>query len=152
MADDPRPPDPLNKQAKIAAPRARVWRALTDPPELATWFGREARVDLRVGGAYEILFLMDNPPGLQGGEGNTINSFEPERWLDITWNAPPQFGPLRDVRTHVRFELNDTGTETTVHLTHDGWGTAPEWAAIRAYFDRAWDHVLTALNTHVSHP
>ena len=79
-----------------------------------------------------------------------VKNFEPERSLEITWNAPPNFGALRDVRTHVRFELSDVDSGTTVHLTHDGWGEGPEWTAIRTYFDRAWDHVLSALNTHVS--
>ena len=150
MADALPPLKPLEKRAALSAPRALVWRALTDPKELATWFGRDARVDLRIDGRYEILFLMENPPGLQGGAGNTVQNFEPERLLHITWNAPPQFGALRDVRTQVHFELCDADSGTTVRLIHDGWGDGPEWAEIRTYFDRAWDHVLSALNTHVS--
>lgn len=152
MADTLHPNQPLEKRANLSAPRSVVWRALTDQQELATWFGRDARVDLCVDGSYEILFLMENPPGQQGGEGNTVLSFSDEQSLHITWNAPPDFGALRNVRTHVRFELGDIDSGSTVRLTHDGWGDGSEWAAIRTYFDRAWDHVLSALKTHVSSP
>lgn len=152
MSDSAPPHSPLVKQANIAAPRAAVWQAVTDQQELATWFGREARVELRVGGPYEILFLMDNPPGLQGGEGNTVLSFEPEQFLEFSWNAPPDFGRLRDIRTRVRIELAEaeSSTGTAVTLTHDGWGPETEWAPVRTYFDRAWEHVLAALNSHLS--
>jgi uncharacterized protein YndB with AHSA1/START domain len=142
----------LHKTTTIPVPRAVVWGAWTDQSKLATWFGSEARVELRIGGPYEILFLMDNPPGLQGGEGNTVQSFNPEHSLTITWNAPPDFGALRDERTRVHIALADVPTGTTVSLTHDGWGYGPEWNAVRDYFDRAWDHVLAALTAHLSSP
>lgn len=140
----------LRKTVTVAAPRSAVWLAWTDPAELTKWFGRGATVELRPGGPYEILFLMDNAPGLQGGEGNTIQSYEPNRFLAFTWNAPPSFGPLRDERTWVRIELDDTPAGTAVTLIHFGWRAGDEWAAIYAYFDRAWDHVMTALAAHFS--
>lgn len=44
---------------ELNAPIGDVWRSLTDPDELASWFwpqrfGTECRVDLRVGGTYRI--------------------------------------------------------------------------------------------------
>lgn len=152
MSDTTTHPPSLNKSVLVPTSRAEVWRAWTDQASLATWFGRAARVDLRVGGPYEILFLMENPPGLQGGEGNTIQSFTPEQSLTFTWNAPPNFGALRSERTQVCIELADAPTGTTVSLIHDGWGEGPEWKAIHDYFDRAWDHVLAALTSHLSSP
>ncbi len=141
---------PSIKHATLTAPRSAVWRAWTDQQELAKWFDRDARVELRAGGPYEILFLMDNPPDLQGGEGNTVQAFSAEKSLDFTWNAPPDFGPLRDIRTHVRIELSDADNGTDLTLTHDGWGVATDWSPVREYFDRAWDHVMNALNSHLS--
>ena len=150
MSDETPHLHPLQKRVLVSASRTEVWHAWTNQDVLATWFGRAARVDLREGGAYEILFLMDNPPGLQGGEGNTVRSFNPEHSLTITWNAPPDFGTLRDERTRVHITLADAPSGTTVSLTHDGWGDDPEWNAVRDYFNRAWDHVLAALTTHLS--
>jgi len=40
----------VEKVLQLDAPVERVWRAITDPVELASWFGDEAEVDLRPGG------------------------------------------------------------------------------------------------------
>jgi uncharacterized protein YndB with AHSA1/START domain len=138
----------LRKATTVNAPRDAVWRAWTDPGELSQWFGYGANVELRPGGPYEILFLRDNAPGLQGGEGNVIQSYEPHRFLAFTWNAPPTFGPLRDERTWVRIDFDDTPTGTQVTLIHYGWRAGPDWDGVYDYFDRAWDHVMSALIAH----
>ncbi len=148
MTDRPLIEHHIRKNATVAAPRTKVWQAWTDPAVLRQWFGRDARVELRPGGPYEILFLMDNPPGLQGGEGNTIQSWEPNCFLAFTWNAPPTFGPLRDERTWVRIELSDTSDGTRVELIHYGWREGEDWQAVIAYFENAWDHVMRALAEH----
>jgi uncharacterized protein YndB with AHSA1/START domain len=145
-------PGHIHRETIVPVDRTAVWCAWTDPTELARWFGREARVELRPGGPYEILFMMDNPPGLQGGEGNTVQSYEPGRFLAFTWNAPPQFGPLRDERTWVRIELEDTDEGTRVTLTHYGWRDGEDWAAVRAYFENAWNMVMAALQEHFGPP
>lgn len=43
--------EPVRREVMIAASPRDVWDALTDPQELAAWFGAEAQIDLRVGGA-----------------------------------------------------------------------------------------------------
>jgi uncharacterized protein YndB with AHSA1/START domain len=43
--------EPIIRQVTVDAAPDVVWDALTDPGELAAWFGAEAEVDLRVGGA-----------------------------------------------------------------------------------------------------
>lgn len=150
MPDSPIIERHLRKKTIVPASRADVWRAWTDAAELTQWFGRGANVELRAGGPYEILFLMENEPGLQGGEGNQIQSFEPNRFLAFTWNAPPQFGPLRDVRTWVRLELDDDEGGTRVTLLHYGWRSGEDWEAIYQYFTAAWDHVMQALNQYLT--
>ena len=40
----------IEKTLHFQAGRERVWAAITDPAELALWFGDEAELDLRVGG------------------------------------------------------------------------------------------------------
>ncbi len=39
----------VEKTVHFQASRERVWMAITDPAELAMWFGDEAELDLRVG-------------------------------------------------------------------------------------------------------
>jgi uncharacterized protein YndB with AHSA1/START domain len=43
--------EPIIRQVTVDAAPDVVWDALTDPGELAAWFGAEAEVDLRIGGA-----------------------------------------------------------------------------------------------------
>ena len=43
--------EPIRREVTVAAAPDAVWYALTDPGELAAWFGAEAEIDLRVGGA-----------------------------------------------------------------------------------------------------
>ena len=43
--------EPIRREVTVDATPEAVWDALTDPDELAAWFGAEAEVDLRVGGA-----------------------------------------------------------------------------------------------------
>lgn len=139
----------IDLSVTVAAPRAAVWSALTAESELTKWFGRGAKVELRDGGPYEIYFLMENPPGTRGGEGNTISSYLPGRLLAFTWNAPPSFGPLRDIRTHVLIQLSDDPAGgTCVQLTHYGWRAGDDWQKIQDYFAAAWPRVLANLQKH----
>ena len=43
--------EPISRDVIVDAAPEVVWDALTDPVELAEWFGAEAEIDLRAGGA-----------------------------------------------------------------------------------------------------
>ena len=43
--------DRIEKRIHLAAPRARVWRALTDSTEFGTWFNIRFQQPFRVGAA-----------------------------------------------------------------------------------------------------
>lgn len=43
--------EPIRREVTVAAAPGAVWKALTDPSDLAGWFGAEAEVELRVEGA-----------------------------------------------------------------------------------------------------
>lgn len=138
------------KTVHVDAPRAEAWRAWTDEATLTQWFSPEAKIELRPGGAYEMYFLLDQPPGGRGGEGNTIQSYLPGRLLAFTWNAPPSFGPLRGPHTYVLLEFADRLTGgTEVKLTHYGWREGDDWAKVYDYFDAAWTRVLASLAQHL---
>lgn len=142
--------DTIIRTASVAVLREAAWAAWTRREELTKWFCRDASVEITPGGRYEILFLMDNPPGLQGGEGNKVQAVLPGRMLAFTWNAPPSFGPLRDERTHVVLEFADrAGAGTTVTLTHYGWRAGDDWARVREYFESAWTRVMANLERHL---
>ena len=44
-------PAAIERTLELAAPRARVWRAISDPDELSRWFPQHAAWELRPAGA-----------------------------------------------------------------------------------------------------
>ena len=59
----------VEHEVTVAASPRDVWDAWVDPVRVVNLLGAEARIDLRIGGRYEILFLLDAPEGQQGPEG-----------------------------------------------------------------------------------
>ncbi len=139
----------IDEVVVVNAPRAQVWQAWTDASLLSTWMCPACRVELRIGGRFEILFMPDAPEGMQGSDGCRVLSFIPERMLSFSWNAPPPHQYTRSRHTWVVVELTAAGAQTEVRLTHTGW---PEltgaWTATFEYFEAAWPKVLANLVDH----
>lgn len=138
----------IHKQITVHASLRDVWWRWTTHEGLKTFFGVDNQVELRPGGVFEIYFLMDNPPGLRGGEGNQILSFIPEHMLSFTWNAPPTIPEVREHehKTWVVVHFSQIGAEQVqVTLDHLGWLDGEAWDEAYAYFEKAWDLVLNGL-------
>jgi uncharacterized protein YndB with AHSA1/START domain len=109
----------LNLKCVLPAPRSRVFRALTEPTELAKWWGPHGftspsvEIDLRVGGSYRI--VMQPPEGdlfyLQG----EFREVDPPARLAYTfwWEDPTP----DDQETVVTLSLRDLGDSTELVLT-----------------------------------
>jgi len=133
----------IDSEVTVPAPIAEVWEAWTTEGGARTFFAPQCRIELRPGGAYEMLFDLAAEPGKQGGEGMIVLAIDPQRMLSFTWNAPPSLPAVRAQMTHVVVRLSETGTgDTHVTLRHDGWGTGGEWDAAFDYFSRAWSGVV----------
>lgn len=65
-------------RARLAAPVDTVWTAITDPTELAQWYGT-VRGDLRVGGQYTAVITISGWDGT-----GQIDRCEPPRRLAVT--------------------------------------------------------------------
>jgi uncharacterized protein YndB with AHSA1/START domain len=120
----------------LPAPPSLVFRALTDPPELAKWWGPHGftipglELDLRVGGGYRI--AMQPPEGelfyLQG----EFREVDPSRRLAYTfrWEDPDP----DDVETTVTLSLRDLGGSTELKLDQGAFATE----ARRALHEQGW--------------
>lgn len=146
--------EPIRHEVVVAAPLADAWRAWSTPEGAQEFFAPKVVLELRPLGAFEVLFLPDNPPGQRGAEGLRILAHVPERMLAFEWNAPPQFARARPERTFVVVELEPVAADRTrVTLLHQGFAeqaarvpeAAGEWREVRAYFEHAWPSVLAAL-------
>ena len=132
------------------APRAQVFRAWTDPDELAAWYGPEhmeaprerINIDLRVGGRWELTMVLRG-----GGPEFSIG-------YDILELVEPELlvmrsDPLPEVGMHeptvVRVEFHDHGAKTRMTLS-DGPLPAPG----RGHAEAGWNAALDKLAAHVA--
>ncbi len=137
---------PVIASVQLDADSDAIWRAWTTEDGVRSFLAPLAHIEPRVGGAYEIYFLPDQPKGLRGSEGATVLAWEPPHRLLFSWNAPVQFDRLRNQLTVVEVAIEDSSAGgSNVTLTHSGWGRGPEWQAVREYFSRAWPAVLSRL-------
>ncbi len=99
----------IDRQIIVPAPREEVWRAWTTTEGALTFFAPRARIELRLGGAYELLWSDDDeaPPGSQGSEGCKVLGYLPAEMLSFEWNAPPEFASVRSTPTFVVVRLAD---------------------------------------------
>lgn len=126
----------------VAATPTQCWQRWTTGDGVATFMSSENSIDLRVGGAFEVLFAMQLPEGQRGSENCRILSYVPERMLSFEWNAPPTFPQVRQERSRVVvfFEPVDGGTR--VELVHLGFGQGEQWDQVYEYFTKAWARVM----------
>jgi uncharacterized protein YndB with AHSA1/START domain len=138
-----------------AVPEA-VWPLWTTSEGMASWWATDTRIELRIGGPYELYFLDDAPEGFRGSDGCQVLAFLAPRLLAFTWNAPPHLERTRWKYTWVLLELDPVGEGTRVRLTHTGWPESgwgeegSQWPETFSYFEDAWSKVLGRLHEHVT--
>ncbi len=133
----------ITGEINVPAPLTEVWRAWTTKEGTESFFAPRCNIDLKPGGAYEMLFDLEAERGKQGGEGMVVMAVQPQRMLAFTWNAPPHLPSVRGQMTHVVIRLFETDAgDTRVTLHHDGWGEGNEWDAAFQYFSSAWADVV----------
>ena len=130
----------------IHAPVGRVFGACTDPVLIARWYGSEAVVDLRVGGAYRVR--------LRDGRLReaTIYICEPGRRLRLIYQPDPALpqwhsGPLVE---DLIFDTKDG--RTIVRVLGEGVPGAHEWDGYFLWLRRAWSVWLHELKEAVESP
>jgi len=133
----------LRKEIVVPASLEEVWNAWTTTEGVKTFFSSDAKVELAVGGLYEIYFNLKAPYGSRGSEDCRVLSYLPMEMLSFEWNAPPDFGELRNKHTRVvlQFEEIEPG-KVKVKCSQLGWGKGEDWDKLYDYFDKAWSYVL----------
>jgi uncharacterized protein YndB with AHSA1/START domain/uncharacterized protein YciI len=137
-------PAPIVVRQTVPAPRAAVWEAWTTSAGLMGFLAPRARVELRVGGPFEVWFDPTAAAGSRGSEGCEVLAWIDQELLSFSWSAPPSFGRERARRSFVvlRFSDADDGRATQVELVHGGFAAGEGQAKVHAYFTKAWPFVL----------
>jgi uncharacterized protein YndB with AHSA1/START domain len=129
----------------IAAPRERVFAALTDPKHVVQWWGQkdyfyvnDSQMDVRVGGKWSIngVSVKMGPKTLEG----EFLEVDPPRRLAYTWN--PSWMPAV---TKVLWQLEKRDNGTVVKLTHSGFASDAEQAKNHS---QGWTRVLGWLQAY----
>ena len=119
-------PDRIERTVEIAHPQRKVWAALTTAEGLAAWFGNEATIDLRPGGAARMTFT-DGPTVEM-----RVERVDEPSVFGYTW---PIYGLSQDDprRTYVEFVLEPVGDGTRLTMTESGFAQLPPDAHSTAF-------------------
>jgi uncharacterized protein YndB with AHSA1/START domain len=138
----------LEMKRVIRAPRPLVFNALTEPDELAKWWGPSGftaprvEIDLRVGGSYRI--AMQPPDGDLFYLSGEFREVDPPGHLAYTfhWEDPDP----DDRETLVTLSLEDLGKSTELAFTQRVFATEGR----RALHKQGWTQSLDRLQELLS--
>ena len=68
----------LRKRITVDAPASDVWNAWTTVDGVKQFFPKDARIELKPGGAYEMYFSMTAPAGQRGCVAHEESQFQKE--------------------------------------------------------------------------
>ena len=147
--------DRIEKQVVLRAPRARVWRALTNAAEFGEWFGVKLTSPFAQGAAargqitypgYEHLTLE-----------MIVERIEPEHYFAYRWHphaVDPKADYSQEPTTLVEFRLEETPGGTLLTITESGFDRIPLARRAEAFRsnDGGWTQQAANIERHVAQP
>ncbi|MFZ1081973.1 MAG: SRPBCC domain-containing protein [Candidatus Kryptoniota bacterium] len=123
----------IKKRVLLNAPVDRVWKALTNPKELAIWMLAPTDFEPEIGRNFTFSGMADE--NWDGIIHCKVKEMVKNKKLAFTWDSA-----LMKTETLVTIELNAKGKQTELTLVHSGWAEVPANAEmIRGYHDEGWD-------------
>jgi uncharacterized protein YndB with AHSA1/START domain len=146
--------DRIERQIQIQAPRTRVWRALTTPAELGTWFGVKVEAPAFRPGA-RVKGQMTHKGYEHVVWDITVDRMEPESLFSWRWHpyaVEPGVDYDQETPTLVVFELEEQGGGTLLKVTESGFDRVPLARRAEAYRMNSggWEWQLKRIAAHVT--
>jgi uncharacterized protein YndB with AHSA1/START domain len=112
-------PDRIERVVEIGRPPATVWAALTTAEGLGSWFGNQATIDLRPGGAARMTWTDGATAEMR------VERVEEPAVFGFTWHIDglPEDDPRR---TYVEFTLEPVGAGTRLTVVETGFAQLPD--------------------------
>ena len=132
-------------ETAVRAPLDEVWRAWTTSSGMAEFHPPGASIDLRVGGAWDVAFDLDEDAHDDFAEGGRVVSYLPRELLSVEWTSRMPSGRELQSRVVVLFER--MGRSTRVKLAHLRLHD-DEGAGIRQHLEQSWRTLLGELEQH----
>jgi len=122
----------------VRASAAMVWRSLTDPAQMALWYGPKARVTPRAGGSYVACFDKNLEREAH------IDVFEPGRRLRLIYMTPRDLPPSEAVMID-DFILDTDQDMSVLRLMGSGFPQEEAWDPYYQRVRTAWAQALARL-------
>lgn len=132
---------------EVAAPLARIWRALTDPALMRIWSGGHAEIDARKGGLYRL-----GRPGFGGREAH-IDIFDVNRRLRLIYMPGPD-SPPSDSAIVDDFLLDMRPGEplASLRLLGSGFPDVEAWNQTYGRTRMSWERYLARIKVTLESP
>jgi uncharacterized protein YndB with AHSA1/START domain len=145
-------PDRIEKTTVVRAPRARVWRALTDHEEFGRWFGVIMDKPFTLGATIQGKIL--DPQYAHMPFTMTIDRVEPERLFSMRWHPYAHDRSVdysAEPTTLIEFTLDEVGEGTRLTVVESGFDRIPIERRALAYRmnDEGWGIQVQNIKKHV---
>jgi uncharacterized protein YndB with AHSA1/START domain len=145
--------DRIEKHVVLRAPRSRVWRAIADAKQFATWF------HVKLDGAFTEGSTTRGQITEKGYEHLKIDlqvqRIEPERYFSYRWHPypiDPKVDYSAEPTTLVEFTLEETAGGTALTIVESGFDRIPLARRAEAYRmnDGGWAGQIKNLERYVA--
>jgi uncharacterized protein YndB with AHSA1/START domain len=137
-------PDRIERTVTLTSAPREVWQALTTADGLSAWFGEQATIDLRPGGAATMAFAGGMKVDMR------VERVEEPTVFAYTWRLPdlPEDDPRR---TYVEFTLEPEGNGTVLRVVETGFAQLPLETRGDTYHshNEGWSRELAELAEHL---
>jgi uncharacterized protein YndB with AHSA1/START domain len=146
--------DRIERKLMLKAPRARVWRALSNAEEFGSWFGVDFKGKAFVAG--KLVRGQITYPGFEHVVMEVlVERVMPERLLSWRWH-PAAIDPAVDYSqeptTLVVFELGEADGGTLLTVVESGFDKIPpaRRATVFRMNTSGWDEQMKSIEKHVA--
>lgn len=145
--------DRIQKRVTINAPRARVWKALTDATEFGKWFGAKLEGPFTPGATTRGKITIPNYDHLTAEFH--VERIEPESYFSYRWHpyaVDPAMDYSKEPTTLVEFKLDQEGAATVLTIIESGFDRIPIARRAEAFRmnDGGWTAQINNIENHVS--
>ncbi|MGX4642640.1 SRPBCC family protein [Massilia sp. SYSU DXS3249] len=146
--------DRIERSVEIAAPRARVWRALADAQEFGSWFGVNLQGQAFAPGA-RVRGNITHPGYEHIVFEVHVEHVEPQQLLSFHWHpyaVDPAVDYAQEEPTLVSFTLQDApGGGTLLTVVESGFDRVPAGRRLEAFRmnSQGWDAQVANIARHV---
>ena len=146
-------PDRIEEKILLRAPRARVWRALTDAEEFGAWFGVKLAGTFAPGASVKGTITEKEYEGLPFEL--VVERIEPQRLFSWRWHpyaVDPDVDYSGEPPTLVMCELEEVADGTVLTLVESGFDRIPAARRAEAYrmHEEGWAAQMKSIEQYLA--